>query len=116
METDPRASTAVTATLPRHRLPRHGLLAAALLGAALSGLGTLTQQPAAAQSALLESVKQNPQRAKALCSELKDLNAQGLSYTSPQAVAQIASRQGLSPTDAEILSTYVVGLYCPDVR
>ena len=112
---------AVTATLPLHRLrrhglPRHGLLAAVLLGAALSGLGMLALPPASAQSALLDSVKKNPQRAKALCSELKNLNAQGLSYTSPQAVAQIASRQGLSPTDAEILSTYVVGLYCPDVR
>jgi len=73
--------------------------------------------PALANSPLLESVKNNPQRAKALCAELKALNAQGLSYTSPpQAVAQIAARQGLSNTDAEILSTYVVGLYCPDVR
>ncbi|MFM7313320.1 MAG: hypothetical protein ACKO0M_09165 [Cyanobium sp.] len=99
----------MTATSPRPRL-----LTAALLGAVLSAFGTVF--PAAAQSALLESVKQNPQRAKALCAELKDLNAQGLSYTSGQAVAQIASRQGLSPTDAEILSTYVVGLHCPDVR
>jgi hypothetical protein len=31
-------------------------------------------------------------------------------------VSQIAARQNLSPTEAEILSTYVVGLYCPDVR
>jgi hypothetical protein len=31
-------------------------------------------------------------------------------------VAQLAARQGLSNTDAEILSTYVVGLHCPDVR
>jgi hypothetical protein len=31
-------------------------------------------------------------------------------------VSQIAARQALSPTEAEILSTYVVGLYCPDVR
>ena len=123
---DPKASTAVTATLPRHRhlgnrlalhrIPQHGLLVVVLLSAALSGLGALVLQPAFAQSALLESVKKNPQRAKDLCRELKELNTQGLSYTSPQAVAQIGSRQGLSPTDAEILSTYVVGLYCPDVR
>ena len=72
--------------------------------------------PARANSPLLESVKNNPQRAKALCGQLKALNAQGISYTSAQAVAQIASQQGLSGTDAEILSTYVVGLYCPDVR
>lgn len=61
-------------------------------------------------------MKRNPQRAREICAELKALNAQGLSYTSAQAVAQVASRQGLNNTDAEILSTYVVGLYCPDVR
>ena len=79
-------------------------------------LALIAALPAQANSPLLESVKNNPQRAKALCAELKSLNAQGLSYTSPQAVAQIAARQGLNTTDAEILSTYVVGLYCPDVR
>jgi hypothetical protein len=79
-------------------------------------LALIAALPAQANSPLLESVKNNPQRAKALCAELKTLNAQGLSYTSPQAVAQIAARQGLNTTDAEILSTYVVGLYCPDVR
>ena len=91
----------------------HTSVGSALAGAAALALVAL---PVGAQSALLESVKQNPQRARALCSELKALNAQGLSYTSAQAVAQLASSQGLSPTDAEILSTYVVGLYCPDVR
>ena len=79
-------------------------------------LALIAALPAQANSPLLETVKNNPQRAKALCAELKALNAQGLSYTSPQAVAQIAARQGLNTTDAEILSTYVVGLYCPDVR
>ena len=29
---------------------------------------------------------------------------------------EIAAQQGLSPLDAEILTTYVVGMYCPDVR
>ena len=92
-----------------HHLSRSLPLAAALLA-------SLAAAPALANSSLLESVKQNPQRAKALCGELRALNAQGLSYTSPQAVAQLAARQGLSTTDAEILSTYVVGLHCPDVR
>ena len=86
------------------------------LGLALLLLSCLLPLPALANSPLLESVKQNPQRARAHCAELQALNAQGLSYTSPQAVAQVASRQGLSPTDAEIVSTYVVGLYCPNVR
>jgi hypothetical protein len=97
-------------TLFRHRSIG---LTAAVLSAVLCAL---SGSPAAAQSSLLESVKQNPQKARALCTELKGLNAQGLSYTSPQAVNQIAARQALSPTEAEILSTYVVGLYCPDVR
>jgi len=69
-----------------------------------------------AQSALLESVKQNPARAKALCAQLRSLNAQGLAATSPTAVAQIARQENLSPMDAEVLTTYVIGLYCPDVR
>jgi len=69
-----------------------------------------------AQSALLESVKTNPARAKALCSQLRDFNAQGLSATSPTVVAQIARQENLSPMDAEVLTTYVIGLHCPDVR
>jgi len=83
------------------------------LGAALLGL---TPAAALANSPLLDSVKRNPQRARDICAELKALNAQGISYTSPKAVAQVGARQGLNTTDAEILSTYVVGLYCPDVR
>jgi hypothetical protein len=100
--------------LPQRRIHPHPILRRASLAAAAAV--ALLALPVEAQSALLESVKQNPQRARALCGELKGLNAQGLSYTSSQAVAQVASSQGLSPTDAEILSTYVVGLYCPDVR
>ena len=71
---------------------------------------------AQAQSQLLESVKQNPARAKALCAQLRNLNAQGLSATSQQAVAQVARQENLSPMDAEVLTTYVIGLHCPDVR
>ena len=44
------------------------------------------------------------------------MNAAGLSSTSSQAVATIAQQQKLSTTDAEVLTTYVVGIYCPDVR
>lgn len=91
-------------SLPTRRL----LLAAAAL--------LLAGGPALAQSALLESVKNNPAKARAICAKLKELNGQGLTSTSPQAVATIAREQGLSPMDAEVLNTYVVGLYCPDVR
>lgn len=72
--------------------------------------------PALAQSKLLESVKQNPARAKALCSQFQGFNAQGLSATSRSAVGQIARQENLSPMDSEVLITYVIGLYCPDVR
>ena len=40
--------------------------------------------PGAAQSALLESVKANPARAKALCAQLRQLNAQGVASNSPR--------------------------------
>lgn len=99
-------------TLLQRRIPvfasRRGC--AALLSLSIAAM------PAMANSSLLESVKQNPQQARALCNELKGFNSQGLSYTSSEAVARLAARQKLSPTDAEILATYVVGLYCPDVR
>ena len=68
------------------------------------------------QSALLESVKQNPQRGKALCQQLRQLNGQGISFTSSQVTSMVAREQNLSPADAEVLLTYVVGFYCPDLR
>ena len=98
---------------PRGQAQRAWAALAAALGVVVAGLAA---DPALANSPLLDSVKRNPQRARDICAELKGLNAQGLSYTSPQAVAQVGAKQGLNNTDAEILSTYVVGLYCPDVR
>ncbi|MGA1303233.1 MAG: hypothetical protein ACO3ZD_04255 [Cyanobium sp.] len=73
-------------------------------------------QPLLAASALLESVKQNPALAKSLCAQFKQLNAAGRSATAPDSVAMVASSQGLSTMDAEVLTTYVIGLHCPDVR
>ncbi|CAK6688673.1 MULTISPECIES: hypothetical protein [unclassified Synechococcus] len=72
--------------------------------------------PLQAASPLLESVKQNPQLAKRICADLRQLNSRGVSSNSPEAIAMVAQSQGLSSTDAEILTTYVVGLHCPDVR
>lgn len=86
-----------------------------LLLSLLTGLITAPNQ-AMAQSALLESVKQNPARAKALCGQFRSFNAEGISATSPQAVARTARQENLSPMDAEVLTTYVIGLHCPDVR
>lgn len=95
--------------------PFAGRLAPAALLAALLSCAALPP-PATAQSNLLESVRRNPERAKALCNQLREMNRQGVSYTSRQATRTIASQEGLSLMDAEVLTTYVVGLHCPDVR
>ncbi len=71
---------------------------------------------AKAQSKLLESVKRNPKEAKAICERFRVLNQTGISALSEQSIAEIATKKNLSETDAEILSTYVLGLNCPDVR
>jgi hypothetical protein len=99
--------------------PRSGVIQRSLLAAAAGGalaLALQTPLPAAAASALLESVKQNPALAKGLCAQFKQLNAEGKSATSPESIARVANSQGLSPMDAEVLTTYVIGLHCPDVR
>lgn len=79
-------------------------------------LSVALAQPLQAASALLESVKQNPALAKSLCAQFKQLNASGRSATAPDSIAMVASSQGLSKMDAEVLATYVIGLHCPDVR
>ena len=77
----------------------------------------LALTPAAhAASPLLESVKQNPALARQMCANFKQLNAEGRSATSKESIAAVASSQGLSAMDAEVLITYVIGLNCPDVR
>jgi hypothetical protein len=85
----------------------------ALLGAAC--LVSLALPAARAQSALLESVKQNPALAQSLCQQFRQLNAQGISATSKASIASLASSRGLSPMDAEVLATYVIGLHCSTV-
>ena len=70
----------------------------------------------AASSQLLETVKQNKQLATQLCSQFRKLNASGQKAHDPVAIQAVAAQQGLSQLDAEILTTYVVGMYCPDVR
>ncbi|MEB3276212.1 MAG: hypothetical protein VKM92_04515 [Cyanobacteriota bacterium] len=86
-----------------------------LLGFVFAGLGAAL--PVWGQSsALLDSVKQNPQQGKDLCQQLRQLNAEGQSFTSSQVTATVARQRNLSSVDAEVLVTYVVGIYCPDVR
>jgi hypothetical protein len=91
---------------PKRLLPTlAGLVLALGLNAAFAGA-----------SPLLESVKQNKQLAQQLCGDFRKLNAGGQKAHGPAAVRTTASSQGLSTLDAEILTTYVVGMYCPDVR
>jgi hypothetical protein len=78
-------------------------------------LTAVTAPVVRAQSALLESVKQNPALAQSLCQQFRQLNAQGVSATSKASIARLASSRGLSPMDAEVLATYVIGLHCSTV-
>jgi len=108
---DARSSiTAAPMTLGSPRRSAAGLVA---LGLAMIPL-LLTPMPVAA--GMLDTVKQNPALARNLCEQFKQLNASGQSATSKEAIAKVASSQGLSTLDAEVLTTYVIGLHCPDVR
>ncbi|WP_244279318.1 hypothetical protein [Synechococcus sp. UW69] len=87
---------------------RTALFALALIGSpALVG---------AADSDLLNSVKRNPEKAKAMCRSFRDMNDNGQSAYSKKATREVATSQNLNFQDAEILVTYVVGMHCPDVR
>ncbi len=73
-------------------------------------------QAGMAQSNLLESVKKNPEEAVTLCKKFRRFNAQGISASSKQSIKQLSQQRNVSQIDAEILSIYVIGLYCPDVK
>lgn len=70
----------------------------------------------ASASPMLEKVRSNKELAQQLCGDFRKLNENGIRAHSPQGFGRTASQQNLSPLDAEILTTYVVGMYCPDVR
>jgi len=115
----PRPSFTPSLPPPCHRRgarSRAGLTTLAAAAAAALVISVALEPPLRAASALLESVKQNPGLAQKLCGQFKDLNAQGKSATSKESIAMVASSQNLSPVDAEVLATYVIGLHCPDVR
>lgn len=119
MEWKPFACSFITMVQACLSMPRFRFSPA--IGAAVVLVATLgcpvggPWQSARAASALLESVKQNPGLAKSLCAQFKQLNAIGQSATSPASIASVARNQGLSPVDAEVLTTYVIGLHCSDV-
>ncbi len=71
-------------------------------------------QDAMAQSRLLEGVKRNPDEAKSICKSFRELNKKQISAVSPKSIQEISSQKNISEVEAEILSMYVRGLYCPE--
>ena len=71
-------------------------------------------QEAMAQSRLLEGVKRNPEEANSICQHFRELNKQNISAGSEKPIKKISTQKNISEVDAEILSMYVRGLYCPE--
>ncbi len=71
-------------------------------------------QETMAQSRLLEDVKRNPDEAKSICKNFRELNKKNISAVSPKSIQQISNQKNISEVDAEVLSMYVRGLYCPE--
>ena len=71
-------------------------------------------QEAIAQSRLLENVKRNPVEAKSICQNFRDLNKKDISAGSPKSIQRVSKQKNISEVEAEILSMYVRGLYCPE--
>ena len=71
-------------------------------------------QGAMAQSRLLEGVKRNPDEAKSMCETFRELNKENISAGSQKSIQKISLQKNISEGDAEILSMYVRGLYCPE--
>ena len=67
-----------------------------------------------AQSRLLEGVKRNPDEAKSICESFRKLNKENISAGSKKSIQKISIQKNISVVDAEILSMYVRGLYCPE--
>ncbi len=88
-------------------------LSTALIALALLGSPLLV---VAADSDLLNSVKRNPEKAKAMCHSFRQINANGQSPFSKQYINKVAASENLSFQDAEILMIYIVGMHCDDVR
>tara|TARA_Y100001968_G_scaffold3728_1_gene3263 strand:- start:14196 stop:14462 length:267 start_codon:yes stop_codon:yes gene_type:complete len=68
-----------------------------------------------AQSGLLDNVKRNPSEARQLCSKFRSLNEKGISSSSKESISKISQERNIKEIDAEILSTYVRALHCPNV-
>ena len=71
-------------------------------------------QGVTAQSRLLEGVKRNPDEAKSICESFRELNKENISAGSKKSIKEVSIQKNISEVDAEILSMYVRGLYCPE--
>tara|TARA_B100000945_G_scaffold122768_1_gene97528 strand:+ start:95 stop:364 length:270 start_codon:yes stop_codon:yes gene_type:complete len=71
-------------------------------------------QGAMAQSRILEGVKRNPDEAKSICKSFRELNEKNISAGSKKSIQKISIQRNISEVDAEILSMYIRGLYCPE--
>ena len=71
-------------------------------------------QEAIAQSRLLDDVKRNPDEAKSICQNIRELNKKNISSSSKEFIQRISNQKNISEVDAEVLSMYVRGLYCPE--
>ena len=71
-------------------------------------------QKAIAQSTLLEDVKRNPDEAKSICENFRELNKKNISAASQKSIQKISTQKNISEVEAEILSMYIRGLYCPE--
>ena len=71
-------------------------------------------QAVIAQSRILESVKRDPAEAKSICESFKELNKENISASSQKSIQKISIQKNVSEVEAEILSMYVRGLYCPE--
>ena len=72
--------------------------------------------PVLSQSSLLEDAKNNPGDAMKMCNRFKEFNSKGISASDDKAIEFVSKTKKLSPINAEILSIYVIGLYCPQVN
>ena len=71
-------------------------------------------QETMAQSRILEGVKRNPDEAKSICQSFRELNEKNISASSSKSIQKISTQKNISESDAEVLSMYVRGLYCPE--
>lgn len=83
--------------------------------AALAAGPRMLRPTRANPSDLLHDAKNNPDTAEQLCQKFKAINGSGDSVYSSRGLQQVASSRKITTGDAEILVTYVVGIYCPDV-